>query len=85
MCGIYGIASNKSIELGKPFLKRLMHDLAILSESRGKEAAGLCTNHNGRLSPIKAPFSASKLFSSQELKYTLKIFLEISCQVNSRV
>jgi glutamine---fructose-6-phosphate transaminase (isomerizing) len=57
MCGIFGlIQKNSKVNAGKIF-----RDLFILSESRGKEAAGFAVKRKENISVFKTPFPASTL------------------------
>jgi glutamine---fructose-6-phosphate transaminase (isomerizing) len=61
MCGIFGlIQKNNNSNTGKIF-----RDLFILSESRGKEAAGFAVKHNTTIKVFKTPFPASDLVKSK--------------------
>jgi glucosamine--fructose-6-phosphate aminotransferase (isomerizing) len=61
MCGIFGLIQKEhTAKTGKAF-----RDLFILSESRGKEAAGFAIKRQGNISVFKTPFSASNLISGK--------------------
>lgn len=60
MCGIFGIVNkNKSIKI-----QNLFRDLFLLSESRGKEAAGFAIKLPTSFRVFKTPFPASDLVKS---------------------
>ena len=41
MCGIFGLIARSDAGLDRPFTERVMRDLFVLSESRGKESSGI--------------------------------------------
>jgi glutamine---fructose-6-phosphate transaminase (isomerizing) len=64
MCGIFGlIQKDNNKNSGK-----LFRTLFMLSESRGKEAAGFAINRHGNIRVFKAPFSSSTLTKSNVFK-----------------
>ena len=56
MCGIFGLIHKKDNKTGKIF-----RDLFVLSESRGKEAAGFAIKRKENIRVFKTPFPASDL------------------------
>jgi predicted glutamine amidotransferase len=66
MCGIYGfIATPDTKTTGKEFLF-LLEKLCLLSETRGKDAAGLVCLDTQRITVLKRPLRARKLLRSNE-------------------
>ncbi len=65
MCGIFGIIS-KSNSYSLNTLKGQISKLFILSESRGKEAAGIAINYNLNINVYKDKISASQMLKSKE-------------------
>ena len=64
MCGIFGITITKEAELSKENYKKILRALFLLSESRGKEAAGFSFNNGKQIRVFKTPFPASDLVVS---------------------
>lgn len=65
MCGIFGLISTGSDLIEKEY-KSILHRLFILSESRGKEAAGLCTIDEEKITIVKAANRAREFLKSNE-------------------
>ena len=61
MCGIFGACFLPSSELSPVQIRSLVDELFKLSESRGKEAAGIAVRGNDALNVYKRPLSASKM------------------------
>jgi predicted glutamine amidotransferase len=61
MCGIFGILVSKNSEFTPSLLESAVNNLFKLSESRGKEAAGIAVRSNGSISVYKDNLPASKL------------------------
>lgn len=68
MCGIYGINTKSVSWCNADVLHELIKRLAILSESRGKEAAGLAMLSGQDIVLYKAPIPASQLLKSDIFK-----------------
>lgn len=69
MCGIFGLIAGENSGLPASIVQNLVGKLFILSESRGKEAAGLSILVNEQLHVYKRPLSATEMLaSSQYLK-----------------
>lgn len=66
MCGIFGFCLNRKARFTSECLKRLLRDLFLFSESRGKEAAGLAALGADAISVLKAPMSASAMLRTPE-------------------
>ena len=64
MCGIFGLISAKS----DYSTSKIFKDLFLLSESRGKEAAGFAIIVPERIRVYKTPFSASTMVKSRVFK-----------------
>ncbi|MBI2266389.1 MAG: hypothetical protein HYU64_14690 [Armatimonadetes bacterium] len=60
MCGIFGIVIKEKEKYKKRHVERLIKTLFLLSESRGKETAGLVVKGAGSLDVLKLPASASR-------------------------
>lgn len=76
MCGIFGISSNKKVNVDN-YLKELF----ILSESRGKEASGMAVEDDNGIQVVKTPFSASELVKSEDYKRIIKNINKSSLKV----
>ena len=68
MCGIFGVVAGSSSELNSKNFSSAVEDLLYLSESRGKEAAGVALMLDDELQVIKVPNSASTLIKSSDYK-----------------
>ena len=49
MCGILGISVNKRSEIDRKLFEKSINRLFVLSESRGKEAAGFAANYGNNI------------------------------------
>ena len=68
MCGILGIAVNKSSMIKHHLCRDILDKLFLLAESRGKEASGFAFNSGRKVVVHKTPFSASDLIKSDIYK-----------------
>lgn len=70
MCGIFGIILRPGAELTARKAREILSELYVMSESRGKESAGLhlYLPGQGEAVTLKGSFSASKLIASKEYK-----------------
>lgn len=66
MCGIFGILINKNSNFGPSSFKNAVGYLFELSESRGKEAAGIALLSNDSIKVYKSSIPASRLIRSDE-------------------
>lgn len=80
MCGIFGIAVRSGAALSSTQFNRLMTELYLLSESRGKESAGLhlFLPDPGEAWTLKSPKPPSALVRSAEYKRTLQHGLDMA-------
>ncbi|MFA6410770.1 MAG: hypothetical protein WCW26_04330 [Candidatus Buchananbacteria bacterium] len=74
MCGIFGIVIKENSNFSQPLIKDIINNLFTLSESRGKEAAGLASYTNQGIYVYKKPTSASQMIHSTDFK---KVFADI--------
>lgn len=72
MCGIFGLLLGANAEYSSGLLKRTIDYSFMLSESRGKEAAGMAVFHNGRADLLKEPVRASVLIHSKKYNRLMK-------------
>lgn len=66
MCGIFGIAVGNDLNINRKLLKAIVDNLFELSESRGKEAAGIAIYSKSDIKVYKQPTSASIMIRSKE-------------------
>lgn len=73
MCGIFGVIVRPGAELTAQKAQDILNELYIMSESRGKESAGLhmYLPVQNRAYTLKGSVSAKKLIASREYKETL--------------
>lgn len=83
MCGIFGFIFSNQNEITNFQLSHLINTLFLLSESRGKEAAGLAVSTPDSLNVIKSPISASHFIKTQAYKdFLTRNFTEINKPIN---
>jgi len=68
MCGIFGVIIGKSAKVSELDVTESIGKLFKLSESRGKEAAGLCIYSKEKISIFKQPLPASKMIKTKGYK-----------------
>jgi glutamine---fructose-6-phosphate transaminase (isomerizing) len=78
MCGIFGICAIPAASLSATQLQRITSELFRLSESRGKEAAGLALRSETRLSVLKQPMPASRLIRHRSYRSFFAEALELN-------
>ena len=66
MCGIFGASLLPECGLNPGEVRRIVDELFRLSESRGKEAAGLALRTSSQVAVYKQPLSASKMIRQKE-------------------
>jgi glucosamine--fructose-6-phosphate aminotransferase (isomerizing) len=71
MCGIFGIAARENT-LSFQDLNKLTNSLFLLSESRGKESAGIAISTNTAIRVYKSPIAASKMIRCGSYKTFFK-------------
>lgn len=73
MCGIFGLVANKESEnINDNLILNTINDLFLLSEARGKEAAGLAAISHNKINVFKESTPASKLIKKNYFKSFLK-------------
>ena len=72
MCGIFGLFATKDISLGGRY-NRLVRDLFLLSETRGKEAAGILVHTPEGTVVVKSPLKASAFLRSREYRNNMNV------------
>ncbi|MHC1784661.1 MAG: hypothetical protein AB9891_18245 [Anaerolineaceae bacterium] len=73
MCGIFGFRISSS-QIHEKNTQKLLKDLFLYSESRGKEASGISVIADQEIKVIKSPLPASKLLLRAEFKNLLSSF-----------
>ena len=75
MCGIFGIISSKNSSYSSRYLSNALKQLALLSESRGKDSSGLCLfNQEGRsIDVVKGPLPIHTLLKDQKAKSSISL------------
>jgi glutamine---fructose-6-phosphate transaminase (isomerizing) len=70
MCGIFGVITSNQSTYSKEFLAKSLKQLALLSETRGKDSSGLCAFNqvNNRIEVIKGPIPIKQLFKEKAIK-----------------
>ena len=71
MCGIFGVISKEGSKFKVDLIKNCVDNLFLLSESRGKEAAGFALKINDKIFVYKKPTAASAMVNSPEYKNLL--------------
>jgi len=71
MCGIFGIVTNGSDAINNIKLEKIVTALLKLSETRGKEASGVCYVNNTDMLVLKRNIRASLLVKSKEYREIL--------------
>jgi glucosamine--fructose-6-phosphate aminotransferase (isomerizing) len=71
MCGIFGLTLSNRSDFTPQLVVSTINDLFILSESRGKEAAGLAIRGHDTIQVYKDAVSATRLIRSDEYKRLL--------------
>ncbi|RCV66045.1 Glucosamine 6-phosphate synthetase [Methanophagales archaeon] len=71
MCGIFGILVTENSDFSPVIIKRMLNSLFKLSESRGKESAGLAIRTKEAIQVYKAPIAASHLIHTIRYKQVI--------------
>jgi len=71
MCGIFGVSHGDRSRFTPDALKATMADLFRLSESRGKEAAGVAVLSDDAIEVLKSSVAASSMLSTREYRRLL--------------
>ena len=80
MCGIFGIVAAPESGIDRYLLRDALHSLFVLSETRGKESAGI-TVKNGADRPLallKMPLRASQMIRTDEYQSLFRQYVEPS-------
>lgn len=72
MCGILGVITKDNSRFNPSLVRAIINSLFKLSESRGKEAAGVAIRTDKTIYVYKQPIPASQLIRSQEYKKIFK-------------
>ena len=71
MCGIFGLISSRESSYSSSFLKKSLINLAVFSETRGKDSSGLCVLNHKSLDVVKGPIQARDLMRRVKVKEIL--------------
>lgn len=77
MCGIFGIAAREGA-LSYDDFERLSNSLFLLSESRGKESAGIAISAKDAVQVFKSPLPASRMIRNSQYHDFFKQSLQIN-------
>lgn len=84
MCGIFGVISKEGSELDFEYTNKIISDLFILSESRGKESSGIAIkSSDSSVAVLKKDIPAKKFIKSQEYKQFFKKNLKETFKSNT--
>lgn len=72
MCGIFGWITTQSDTMENDKLHRCINKLFLLSETRGKEASGICVREKGNITVYKENFRARKFIHTAAFKSLLE-------------
>ena len=72
MCGIFGVVLGKKHQLNPDTIKNIINHLFLLSETRGKEAAGISAATKDEILTCKNALSAKDFLKSKEYKEVIK-------------
>ena len=82
MCGIFGFYASKENLTENQYIEHF-NNLFLLSESRGKEASGLCLSSTKSVSIYKEPIPASLMIKKKEYKNFFKKFIKDNFSSNN--
>ncbi len=72
MCGIFGLVIDRTIDLNSQQILNTVNELAVLSQARGKESAGIAIYQPNRICVFKRPVAAKKMVELSEYKELMK-------------
>lgn len=72
MCGIFGLSLNEKSDFSPKQIESVIKDLFLLSESRGKEAAGLAVLREDKIEVFKSAVSASAMIRTKKYEDLLR-------------
>jgi glutamine---fructose-6-phosphate transaminase (isomerizing) len=75
MCGILGFVKNEGSDFLPHDVPALIKRLLLLSESRGKDASGICLVSRGSINVLKRPVRAKSLIQSKEYTNLFESFM----------
>ncbi len=71
MCGIFGVVAQENAGFNARSLEQALRSLFLLSESRGKEAAGVAIVNASTVNVLKRPIPASELIKTADYNFTI--------------
>jgi glutamine---fructose-6-phosphate transaminase (isomerizing) len=81
MCGIYGIVIGQNSTASNQQLKRYFTSLSLLSESRGKEAAGMMAVTDKKITISKEPIPTSEYIKTDQYSSVFESSSQFKCLV----
>jgi hypothetical protein len=87
MCGIFGLIASPQSAITKAQSHKILDTLFLLSESRGKESAGISVKntHDSKIHILKQSIPASKLIQSNSYQSFLKDALDSSFDHSGKI
>lgn len=87
MCGIFGLIANPASGLTQNKSNEIIEKLFILSESRGKESAGIAVKNTAdkKIQVVKHSIPASQLVGSDEYKKFINNALQSAFDTNKKI
>lgn len=76
MCGIFGVNISNGSKISSTQAKKLLKEIFLLSERRGKDASGLLSISSSKINVLKSPIRASYLLKSKEYNQIVNSALE---------
>jgi hypothetical protein len=72
MCGIFGVIANHNTLLSSADVEKLTRHLFKLSQTRGKDASGICVSNGKNLWVLKKNIAADQLIKSEDYKQLIR-------------
>ena len=85
MCGIFGMTVSENSPLSVDVVTNIINTLFKLSESRGKEAAGIAVFSDNSIAVYKEPLPASKMINTSTYKKFLKRYIKVGNDDNKTI
>lgn len=78
MCGIFGVIANKNSDISSVQLTKIINNLFLLSESRGKDASGVSFFYGDNIDVYKKSISGKEIIKENNYKNIYKNFTNAS-------
>ena len=72
MCGIFGVIANQDSTLSSKDIEKLTCNLFKLSQTRGKDASGICISNGKNIRILKKNIAANQIIKSDDYRQLLK-------------